>query len=57
MSSYDEVPETLEDLWSNESRRAIMMGAGRSRAADFAPATAARAYMALYTDVVRGFGS
>ncbi len=57
MSSYDEVPETLEDLWGNESLRAIKISAGYSRAADFAPATAARAYLDLYTEVVRGWSS
>jgi len=31
-----------------------MIAAGRSRAEDFAPATAARAYLSLYHDVVRG---
>lgn len=56
MASYEEVPGSLESLWSDESRRAIMISAGRSRAIDFAPATAARAYLALYADVVRGLG-
>ena len=32
-----------------------MIAAGRSRAQDFAPATAARAYVALYREVVRGW--
>jgi hypothetical protein len=32
-----------------------MVAAGRSRSADFAPATAARAYVMLYRDVVRGW--
>jgi glycosyltransferase involved in cell wall biosynthesis len=50
----DDVPALLEDLWSNSSRRAIAIAAGRSRAQDFAPATAARAYVALYREVVRG---
>jgi glycosyltransferase involved in cell wall biosynthesis len=50
----DEVLGTLQEVWDSESRRAIMIAAGRSRAIDFAPATAARAYAALYRDVVRG---
>ncbi len=52
--SDEEVMATLPDVWSNESRRAIMIAAGHSRSADFAPATAARAYVTLYRDVVRG---
>lgn len=55
MESYDEVPETLESLWGDEPRRAIMVSAGLSRAVDFSPATVARAYVALYGDVVRGW--
>ncbi|MFZ0769681.1 MAG: glycosyltransferase [Acidimicrobiales bacterium] len=51
----DEVVPTLSELWESPSRRAIMMAAGRSRAEDFAPATAARAYVALYQEVVRGW--
>ena len=45
----------LERLWESPTRRAIMVAAGRSRAQDFAPATAARAYVALYHEVVRGW--
>lgn len=52
--SDSEVPALLEDLWDNSSRRAIAIAAGRARAQDFAPATAARAYMALYREAVRG---
>jgi glycosyltransferase involved in cell wall biosynthesis len=48
---------TLDEAWTNESRRAIMIAAGRSRAIDFAPDTAARAYLALYHEVVRGWSS
>ena len=51
----DKVVDTIADVWANESRRAIMEAAGRSRAVDYAPATAARAYIALYRDVVRGW--
>jgi len=53
-NSDAEVPAVLEDLWDNSSRRAIAVAAGRSRAQDFAPATAARAYMSLYREAVRG---
>ena len=55
MSSYDDVASVLDALWSDEARRAILISAGRDRASDFAPATAARAYVALYRDVVRGW--
>jgi glycosyltransferase involved in cell wall biosynthesis len=53
--SDDEVVPTLDELWESPTRRAIMVAAGRSRADDFAPATAARAYAALYVQVVRGW--
>jgi glycosyltransferase involved in cell wall biosynthesis len=52
--SDDEVMPLLELIWESATRRAIMVAAGRSRAQDFAPATAARAYVALYREVVRG---
>jgi glycosyltransferase involved in cell wall biosynthesis len=52
--SDDDVLPLLEDLWDSPTRRAITIAAGRSRAQDFAPATAARAYVALYREVVRG---
>jgi glycosyltransferase involved in cell wall biosynthesis len=52
--SDHDVPALLEDLWDNSSRRAIAIAAGRSRAQDFAPATAACAYLNLYRAVVRG---
>jgi glycosyltransferase involved in cell wall biosynthesis len=51
----EEVIPALEQLWDNESRRAIVVAAGYARAEDFAPATAARAYAALYREVVRGW--
>jgi glycosyltransferase involved in cell wall biosynthesis len=57
VNSDDEVLATLEEVWDSEPQRAIMIAAGRSRAVDFAPATAARAYGALYRDVVRGWES
>jgi len=47
----------LDEAWTNESRRAIMSAAGRSRAVDFSPDNAARAYLALYHEVVRGWSS
>lgn len=53
--SDEEVIPTLQDLWESPTRRAIMAAAGRARAGDFAPATAARAYAALYAQVVRGW--
>ena len=52
-----EVLVTLDEVWSGESRRSIMIAAGRSRAVDFAPDTAARAYISLYREVVRGWSS
>jgi len=52
-----EVLATLDEVWSGESRRSIMIAAGRSRAVDFAPDTAARAYLSLYREVVRGWSS
>jgi glycosyltransferase involved in cell wall biosynthesis len=53
--SDDEVVATLQEVWQSDARRSIMIAAGRSRSSDFAPATAARAYEALYRDVVRGW--
>lgn len=55
--SDDEVLPALAELWESPARRAIMIAAGRARAADFAPATAAHAYTALYREVVRGWRS
>ncbi len=48
---------SLRDVWSNESRRSIMVAAGAARALDFSPATAARAYATLYGEVVRGWSA
>jgi glycosyltransferase involved in cell wall biosynthesis len=45
--------EALEDLWTNESRRAILVAAGRARAADFSPWNVASAYATLYADVAQ----
>jgi glycosyltransferase involved in cell wall biosynthesis len=55
--SDEDMLSGLEEIWSDESRRAIMLAAGHARAVDFAPSTAARAYSALYHDVVRGWVS
>ncbi|HEY5111411.1 MAG TPA: hypothetical protein VII67_03675 [Acidimicrobiales bacterium] len=55
--SDDEVMPRLSELWESPTHRAIVVAAGRSRAEDFAPATAARAYAALYREVVRGWSS
>jgi glycosyltransferase involved in cell wall biosynthesis len=52
-----DVHDTLEEVWSSGSRRSIMVAAGRSRAVDFAPDTAARAYLSLYREVVRGWSA
>lgn len=49
----DEAMVTLEDLWTNESRRAILIAAGRARAADFSPWNVASVYAALYADVAQ----
>lgn len=47
----DETLDALEDLWSNEPRRAILVAAGRARSADFSPWNVASAYAGLYADV------
>ena len=49
--------DALEEVWTSELRRSIMVAAGRSRAVDFAPDTAARAYLSLYGEVVRGWSA
>jgi glycosyltransferase involved in cell wall biosynthesis len=49
----DEAMDTLEDLWTNEPRRAILIAAGIARASDFSPWTVASAYANLYADVAR----
>ena len=54
VDSDDEVISVLDDVWRSDPRRSIMIAAGQSRAIDYAPTTAARAYAALYRDVVRG---
>lgn len=52
-----EVLDTLDEVWTSGARRSIMIAAGRSRAVDFAPDTAARAYLSLYREVVRGWSA
>ncbi len=55
--SDGDIIEQVKDLWSNEPRRALARAAGWARAADFAPSSAATAYLNLYGDVVRGWES
>jgi glycosyltransferase involved in cell wall biosynthesis len=49
----DDALDALEELWTNEPRRTILVAAGVARAADFSPWNVASAYAALYADVVR----
>ena len=56
-ASDDEIMHALEIAWDNDARRAIMIAAGVARSSDYSPETAARAYSALYHDVVRGWAS
>lgn len=49
----DDAMDALEDLWTNEPRRAILRAAGLARAEDFSPWTVASAYANLYGDVAR----
>jgi hypothetical protein len=46
---------TLSEVWENQSYRAVLQAAGQIRATDFDATTVARAYVALYRDVVRGW--
>ena len=55
LTEEHDVAATVTELLTSDARRAIMVAAGRSRALDYAPSTAARAYAALYRDVVRGW--
>ncbi len=43
----------IEALFEDDARRAVMSAAGRSRATDFSPATAARSYAELYDTILR----
>ena len=49
----DDVMATLENLWTNEARRSILVAAGHARAADFSPWNVASAYAHLYADVAQ----
>ncbi len=49
----EEIMASLEDLWINEPRRAILVAAGLARAADFSPWTVASAYANLYAVVAQ----
>ena len=51
----EDVVGALEEIVTRESHRAVLIAAGRDRAVDFAPATAATAYLALYREVVQGW--
>ncbi len=42
--------DAMDDAWSNDARRAVLMAAGRSRALDFAPAVCAARFIELYED-------
>lgn len=44
----DNLADVLEDVWSNDARRAVMQAAGRDRARDFAAPVVARRYRGLY---------
>jgi len=55
LNARDRVEEALASLWEDEPRRRLMIAGGHARAHDFAPATVARAYVALYRDVVGDF--
>ncbi|HET8990860.1 MAG TPA: hypothetical protein VFN59_07155 [Acidimicrobiales bacterium] len=57
VTSDAEVRPLVEELWTNEARRALAAAAGRDRAGDFAPARAVRGYLSLYHEVVRGLGA
>ena len=49
----DEAMGALEDLWANEARRAILVAAGRARAADFSPWSVASVYASLYAEMAQ----
>ena len=52
-SDPTELVGVIESLFEDDARRAVMAAAGRSRAADFSPAAAARSYAELYESVLR----
>jgi glycosyltransferase involved in cell wall biosynthesis len=49
----DQFAAAVENLYENESRRAVLRAAGRDRAKDFSASVAAKSYRALYEDLVR----
>lgn len=49
----DRLLEAVAELWEDESRRAVLIAAGRARATDYSPDVAARSYDALYRNLVR----
>jgi glycosyltransferase involved in cell wall biosynthesis len=51
----EDVVGALEEIMARDSHRAVLIAAGRDRALDFAPATAAKAYLDLYREVVQGW--
>jgi len=57
VSDDQEILASLDEVWSSEALRSIMVAAGYARAVDYESATAARAYVTLYRDVVRGWTS
>jgi glycosyltransferase involved in cell wall biosynthesis len=57
VSDDQEILAVLDDVWSSEARRSIMVAAGHARAVDYESSTAARAYVNLYREVVRGWNS
>ena len=53
----EDVVGALEEIVAREAHRAVLIAAGRDRAVDFAPATAAKAYLDLYREVVQGWSA
>jgi glycosyltransferase involved in cell wall biosynthesis len=47
--------ETLRELWHNESKRKLLVAAGRERAKDFEPQAVAHRYHLIYRDVLRDY--
>ena len=45
--------ESVKEIVVNDSRRAVLIAAGRHRASDFAPSVAARSFAELYSDTTR----
>ncbi len=53
----EDVVGALEEIMTRDTHRAVLIAAGRDRAVDFAPTTAARAYLGLYREVVQGWSA